>query len=145
MVHEDRNLTVRAMDDDDEFGVWLSELTHDYPISPDLVLEDRHLLLSDEVGDWIGGLRYTVRGGVASILEIGVTPVERGQGHAVRLLEGFEEAARASGAHLLEFWTDRLGLELILAANGWQRVATRPGYIGGRTWYLLEKALAVPA
>jgi GNAT superfamily N-acetyltransferase len=144
MVHSERELRVREIQDDEEFGVWLSELTHDYPVGGDMALEDRHLVLTDELGDWIGGLRFLLRGGVAQIVEIGVTPEERGRGHAIRLLEGFEHTARDAGAHLIEFWTDKTDLEPILGAVGWRRVATRPGYVGGRTWYLLEKHLAAP-
>lgn len=145
MVHSERVLTIREISDDDEFAAWLNELTRDHPMGPDLELEERHLALTDEIGDWIGGLRYVMRGGVAQIVDVGITPAERGRGHALRLLEAFEAAARAHGAHLIEFWTDRLGLEPLLAALGWQRVVSRPRYIGGRTWYLLEKPIPATA
>lgn len=142
MVNSERELTVREVGDDEEFAAWLHELTHDFPSAEDLTLEDRHLVLTDEIGDWIGGLRYIMRGGVAKILEIGIRPESRRRGHALRLLEGFENAARDRGAHLVEFWSHHLGLEPILSAVGWRLVLTRPGYIAGRTWYLLEKRLA---
>jgi len=142
MVNSERELTIREVRDDEEFGAWLSELAQEFPSGSDTSLEEHHLVLTDEIGDWIGGLRYMLRGGVAQILEIGVRPDERGRGHALRLLEGFEAAAREHDAHVVEFWTDRLGLEPLLAAFGWTLIATRPTYIGGRTWYLLEKRLS---
>jgi GNAT superfamily N-acetyltransferase len=142
MVNSDRDLKIREVRDDEEFEVWLSELTHDFPSSEDMGLEDRHLLLTDEIGDWIGGLRYVMRGGVAQILEIGVRPEERGKGYALKLLEGFEDTARQRDAHLIEFWTDKLDLEPLLSALGWRLVGSRPRYIAGRTWHLLEKRLA---
>jgi len=43
---------------------------------------------------------------------------------------------------VIEFWTENLGLEPLLAALGWELVVARPAYIGGRTWYLMEKRLA---
>jgi hypothetical protein len=42
---------------------------------------------------------------------------------------------------LAEFWTDDLESEGLLAAMGWRVVLRRPGYIGGRTWVLMEKEL----
>jgi GNAT superfamily N-acetyltransferase len=142
MVNSHRELTIRELRDDEEFGAWLRELTTEYSTAGDTAIQERHLVLTDEIGDWIGGLRYLMRGGVAQILEIGVRPEDRGQGFAIRLLEGFEAAAREHGAHLIEFWTDKLALEPMLAAFGWQRVLSRPGYIAGRTWHLLEKRVA---
>ena len=65
-------------------------------------------MLTDEIGDWIGGIRFTLRGGVAHVVDIGVVPGERGRGHALRLLEAFEAHAEAAGAHLIEFWTDQM-------------------------------------
>lgn len=146
MVHSERDLTIREISDDDEFGLWLREMIRDYPVAEGRALEEHHLVLTDDIGDWIGGLRFTLRGGVAQILEIGVTPEERGRGHSLRLLEGFEAAARGREAHLIEFWTDNLALEPILEAVGWLRVLSRPRYIGGRTWHLFEKPVGpVPA
>jgi hypothetical protein len=40
-----------------------------------------------------------------------------------------------------EFWTDDLSGEAELLAFGWNRVVRRDGYIGGRTWYLMEKRI----
>jgi len=56
-------------------------------------------------------------------------------------LAAFEERSREAGAHLAEFWTDQLESEGLLGAMGWQVVLRRPGYIGGRTWVLMEKGL----
>jgi len=56
-------------------------------------------------------------------------------------MAAFEERSAEAGAHLAEFWTDDLGSEGLLAAMGWRVVLRRPGYIGGRTWVLMEKSL----
>jgi len=136
-LHSPRDLTVREMVEGEEFSAWLADLTAPDPGAA----EERHLVLSDEIGDWVGGLRYVFRGGVAHVLDIGVVPTERHQGHGLRLLQAFEEHARERGAHLLEFWTDRDHVAPLLAALGWRRVASRDNYIGGRTWHLMAKRL----
>ncbi len=100
-------------------------------------------MLSNEIGDWVGGLRFTLRGGVAQLIGVGVTPGERHQGHAHRLLAAFEARAVEEDAHLVEFWTDDLRAEGLLAALGWRRVMQRDRYIGNRTWLLMEKAVGV--
>jgi GNAT superfamily N-acetyltransferase len=141
MVHSQRDLTIREIRDGEEFAAWLAELTSQDPDQPYTALAERHLVLTNEVGDWIGGVRFTLRGGVAQLVDIGVVPGERGQGHGLRLLDAFEHRAGEAGAHLVEFWTDRLGLEPLLAALGWSVMVTRPDYIGGRTWYLLAKQI----
>lgn len=141
MVHSQRDLTIREVREGEEFAAWLAELTSLDPEASSLALEERHLVLTNEVGDWIGGVRFTMRGGVAHLVDIGVVPSERGQDHGLRLLDAFEAHARDAGAHLVEFWTDRLGLEPLLAALGWKLVMTRPEYIAGRTWYLLAKPI----
>jgi GNAT superfamily N-acetyltransferase len=136
-------LKIREMEQDGDFAGWFSELVAETeeaagwgnPIS------DRYLVLSNEIGDWIGGLRFSLRGGVAHLLDVAVIPDERHQGHAHRLLAAFEERSREAGAHLAEFWTDQLESEGLLGAMGWQTVLRRPGYIGGRTWVLMEKGL----
>ena len=136
-------LKIREMEQDEDFAVWFSELAAETeeaagwgnPIS------DRYLVLSNEIGDWIGGLRFSLRGGVASLLEVAVVPSERHKGHAHRLLAAFEEHANEANAHLAEFWTDDLESEGLLGALGWQVVLRRRGYIGGRTWVLMEKEL----
>jgi len=143
MVNQDRNLTIRDAGEDEEFSAWLSDLVelHPGPHPGEGRLTDHHLVLTDEIGDWIGGVRYTLRGGVAHLVEIGVAPHERHQGHGLRLLAAFQDRALEHQAHLLEFWSDDLRSEGILAAMGWHWVFQRAGYVGGRTWYLFEKRL----
>jgi GNAT superfamily N-acetyltransferase len=143
MVQDDRQLTIREMDEGEEFAAWLNDLTERYDDGrADDAVQERHLVLSDEIGDWIGGLRWSFRGGVAQVIDIGVLPRERHQGHAHRLLAAFENRAAEQGAHLLEFWTDNVDEEAILSVMGWHRIVSRDNYIGGRTWYLLEKRRA---
>lgn len=143
MIDAERNLHIREMEDGDEFVQWLAELIDAYPSEGgiDTAVAEKHLVLTDEIGDWIGGIRYTLRGGVAHLLEIGIAPHERGRGHTFRLLTAFEENAREHAAHLAEFWTDDLSGEALLSALGWRPVMVREGYIGGRAWHLFEKRL----
>ncbi|HTL05019.1 MAG TPA: GNAT family N-acetyltransferase [Gemmatimonadales bacterium] len=140
MVQDDRQLSIREMESGEEFSDWLREL-NDASETSDESPDERHLVLTDEIGDWIGGLRWGMRGGVASVIEVGVLPRERHQGHAHRLLAAFERRAAEQGAHVLELWTDHLAEEGLLEALGWHCVTRREAYIGGRTWYLLEKRL----
>jgi GNAT superfamily N-acetyltransferase len=88
------------MDEGEEFAAWLNDLTERYPSGEDEGdgYEERHLVLTDEIGDWIGGLRYAIRGGVAQVLHVGILPNERNQGHAHRLLAAFEERSAVQGA-----------------------------------------------
>ena len=146
MVQDDRQLKIREMEEGEEFSAWLRELSDstDPESTPPEFTEDKHLVLTDEIGDWIGGLRWSLRGGVAEVREVAVVPKERHQGHAHRLLAAFEEHAVEQGAQLLELWTDHETEEGLLTALGWQRALKRDGYIGGRTWYLLEKRLTSP-
>jgi GNAT superfamily N-acetyltransferase len=136
-------LTIREMDSGEEFADWFADLTQqeEAATGEPAHVEDHYLILSNEIGDWLGGMRYTLRGGVAHIQEIAVRAEARGQGHGHRLLMAFEERAREAGAHLAEFWTDDVSGEPELLANGWSRVLRREGYICGRTWYLMEKVL----
>jgi GNAT superfamily N-acetyltransferase len=136
-------ITIREMEQDEEFSAWFSDLLseEDAAEGTSSRVEDRYLVLSSEIGDWVGGLRYTLQGGVAHLVEVAVTPTERRRGHAHRLLSAFEERAAAHGAHLVEFWTDDLRSEALLTAIGWRRMLARPGYIGGRTWFLMEKTI----
>ena len=136
-------LRIREMDNGEEFADWFADLTQqeEEATGEPAHVEDHYLILSNEIGDWLGGLRYTLRGGVAHIQEIAVRPEERRHGHGRRLLTAFEERAREGDCHLAEFWTDDMSGEAELLANGWQRVIRREGYIGGRTWYLMEKPL----
>jgi GNAT superfamily N-acetyltransferase len=139
-------LIIREMENGEEFAEWFSDLTlrEEQTTGEGAHLEERFLVLSNEIGDWIGGLRYSLRGGVAHILDIAITPEERHHGHAHRLVEAFEIRAEESGAHLAEFWTDDLSREGELVLQGWTRAIRRENYIGGRTWYLMEKRLARP-
>jgi GNAT superfamily N-acetyltransferase len=136
-------LTIREMESGEEFADWFADLTEQEEVATGapIHLEDHYLILSNAIGDWIGGLRYNLRGGVAHLTDIAVRAEQRHQGHGHRLLEAFEEHASQLGAHLAEFWTDDAAREPELLANGWQRVLRRPGYQGGRTWYLMEKQL----
>jgi GNAT superfamily N-acetyltransferase len=136
-------LTIREMENGEDFAEWFADLTlHEEEATGHSVYMDEHyLILSNELGDWIGGLRYGLRGGVAQVLDIAVRPEERHGGHGHRLLEAFEARAAEHGAHLAEFWTDDLRSEPELLVHGWRRVLRREGYIAGRTWYLLEKSL----
>ncbi|SRR5581483_1644382 len=136
-------LRIREVEQDEDFAAWFSELVAEVDEaegwgSPSY---DRYLVLSNEIGDWIGGLRYSLRGGVAHLLEVAVVPEERHRGYAHRLLAAFEERSADSGAHLAEFWTDDLESEGLLAALGWRVVLRRENYIGGRSWSLMEKTL----
>ena len=142
MVQDDRQLTIREMDEGEEFAAWLSDLAERDTAARDDAFSERHLVLSDEIGDWIGGLRWSLRGGVAQVIEVGVLPQERRQGHAHRLLAAFEERAAEQGAHLFECWTDHILEAGLFEASGWTRVFRRDDYIGGRTWCLLEKRRA---
>ena len=141
MVQDDRQLKIREMEEGEEFSAWLRDLAEeaDEELPTPEYEEEKHLVLTDEIGDWIGGLRWTLRGGVAEVLEVAVVPRERHQGHAHRLLAAFEQHAGEHGARVLELWTDHETEEGLLAALGWYRVMRREDYIGGRTWYLLEK------
>ncbi len=138
-------LTIREIEQDEEFSDWLGDvLLREADISGRAFQsQDHHLVLANEIGDWIGGLRYALRGGVAHLMELAVVAEERRQGHAHRLLAAFEDHAGLSGAHMVEFWTQDLRSEALMAALGWRRVLERPAYIGGETWYLLEKELSL--
>ncbi len=137
-------LIIREMENGEEFADWFADLTEqeEAATGDPVHLDEHYLILSNAIGDWIGGLRYNLRGGVAHLTEIAVRQEERHQGHGHRLLEAFEQHAGLQGAHLVEFWTDDVAGEPELLAHGWLRVLRRSGYQGGRTWYLMEKRLA---
>jgi GNAT superfamily N-acetyltransferase len=137
-------LTIRDMEQDGDFAAWFSELLEQEEDTAgwSSVLDERYLILSNEIGDWIGGLRFWLRGGVAHLVDVVVLPSERHRGHAHRLLAAFESRAVDAGAHLAEFWTDDERSEGLLAAMGWRRIFQRDGYIGGRSWSLMEKPLS---
>lgn len=136
-------IRIRAMDQDEEFAAWLTELleVNAAELENASGFEDHYLGLTDEVGDWVGGARYYVRGGVAHLLDIAVVPEARHQGHAHRLLAAFEIRAAGEGAELAEFWTDDSRSEALLAALGWDTVLHRTRYMGGKPWTLMEKRL----
>jgi GNAT superfamily N-acetyltransferase len=139
-------LTIRDMEQDEDFASWFSDLLEmEESRGSGFHLDDRYLVLANEIGDWIGGLRFTLRGGVATLLELAVTPEERHRGHAHRLLGAFEDRAVEAGSHLAEFWTDDTRSEALLAALGWRVVMRRDEYIGHRPWTLMEKPLPVLA
>ncbi len=138
-----RELTIREIDQDEEFAEWMADVLRDEADSKGngFSTEDHYLVLANEIGDWIGGLRYCLRGGVAHLLELVIIEDERHQGYGHRLLGAFEEHACVTGAHLVEFWTQDLRSEALLAAFGWRRVLERANYIAQDTWFLLEKSL----
>lgn len=146
-MSETTEVIIRDMEKGEEFAEWFADLLlrHDDETGLDVHRDDRYLVLSNEIGDWIGGLRYSLQGGVAQLLELAVSQEERHQGHAHRLLQAFEQRALESGAHLGEFWTDDLRSEAFLLAFGWSRVLTRQNYIGQRVWYLMEKRFGAVA
>jgi len=84
-------IIIREMEQDDDFAAWYSELIEQEEEAagrsggPD----ERYLMLSNEIGDWIGGLRYWLRGGVAHLVDVVVLPQERHRGHAHLLLAAF--------------------------------------------------------
>jgi GNAT superfamily N-acetyltransferase len=134
-------LIIREMEQDGDFAAWYSELIEqeDEVAGRTGGPEERYLVLSNEIGDWIGGLRYWLRGGVAHLVDVVVLPQERHRGYAHRLLAAFEERAVEGGAHLAEFWTDDERSQGLMAALGWDVVFRREGYIGRDTWTLMEK------
>ena len=134
---------ISTMDQDEDFAAWLTELLEREAEEAGLPtgFDDRYIGLTDAIGDWIGGLRYWLRGGVAHLVDVVVLPQERHRGHAHRLLAAFEERAAEAGGHLAEFWTDDQRSEGLLGAMGWRRIFQRDGYIGHRAWSLMEKRL----
>lgn len=135
------DVIIRELSQDEDFGHWFHELIELEGRETGHVgaSENRYLVLSNEIGDWIGGLRFTLRGGVAEVVEIAVTPQERHHGHAHRLLEAFEASARENAAHMAEFWTYDHDSEALLAAMGWTAVLRRDRYMADRSWVLMEK------
>jgi len=139
-------LTIREMEQDGDFAAWYSELIEleEEEAGRTGSADERYLILSNEIGDWIGGLRYWLRGGVAHLVDVVVLPQERHRGHAHRLLAAFEERAVDGGAHLAEFWTDDERSEGLLAALGWTPILHRQEYLGRRPWTLMEKRFKAP-
>ena len=137
-------IKITTMDQDDDFAAWLTELLeHEAEEAGQPTgFDDRYLGLTDAIGDWIGGLRYYVRGGVAHLLDLVVAEPYRNQGHAHRLLAAFEARAASEGAHLAEFWTDDARAEGLLGALGWSIVVRRTRYMNEGSWTLMEKRLS---
>ncbi|HEX5632121.1 MAG TPA: GNAT family N-acetyltransferase [Gemmatimonadales bacterium] len=137
------DVRVISMDQDQDFAHWLTELLERDADEAGLPagFHDHYIGLTSELGDWVGGLRFYVRGGVAHLLDLAVEPAARGRGHAHRLLDAFEEHAREAEAVLAEFWTDDDRAEGLLSAMGWRVVFRRPNYMHGRAWTLMEKVL----
>ncbi|HTO74269.1 MAG TPA: GNAT family N-acetyltransferase [Gemmatimonadales bacterium] len=135
------SLTIREMERGEDFAEWFTDLLQreEERVGEPRAMDEHYLVLTNEIGDWIGGVRYGLRGGVAQLLDIAVEPDARHQGHGWRLLQAFEARALELGAHVAEFWTDDLRAEPMLLASGWHRLFTRSNYVGGRTWYLMEK------
>jgi GNAT superfamily N-acetyltransferase len=136
-------LTIREMGQDEDFAAWFSELLdlEDGGSGAAGALDEHYLILSNEIGDWIGGLRYWLRGGVAHLVDVVVLPQERHRGHAHRLMAAFEERAAEAGGHVAEFWTDDNRSEGLLAALGWRCIFKREDYMGHHSWSLMEKRL----
>ena len=136
-------VTIREMEQGEEFTDWLTDLLQEdaFQTGSDVFVESKFLVLTNEIGDWVGGLRYTLRGGVAHLVELAVAPEERHKGHAHMMLAAFDQHARQNDAHLAEFWTHDHRSEALLAVFGWRRVLERPDYIAGKTWVLMEKRL----
>jgi GNAT superfamily N-acetyltransferase len=139
-------LTIREMEQEGDFAAWYSELIEQEEEAAGETgsADERSLTLSNEIGDWIGGLRYWLRSGVAHLVDVVVLPQERHQGHAHRLLTAFEGRALDGGAHLAEFWTDDERSEGLLAALGWNPILRRQDYLGRRPWTLMEKRFRAP-
>src|SRR4051794_28266476 len=69
-------LTIRDMEQDEDFAAWFSEMLEqeENPAGWSSTLDERYLILSNEIGDWIGGLRFWLRGGVAHLVDVVVLP-----------------------------------------------------------------------
>jgi GNAT superfamily N-acetyltransferase len=139
-------LTIREMGQDEDFSAWFSELLElEEGLTGSGALDEHYLILSNEIGDWVGGLRYWLRGGVAHLVDVVVLPQERHKCHAHRLMAAFEQRALEAGGHMAEFWTDDDRSEGLLGALGWRRIFHRDNYIGQKPWTLMEKRLGPDA
>ena len=71
-MSETTEVIIRDMEKGEEFAEWFADLLlrHDDETGLDVHRDDRYLVLSNEIGDWIGGLRYCLQGGVAQLLEL---------------------------------------------------------------------------
>ena len=140
-------LIIRDMDQGEEFASWFAELVErqDAESGAQLFYQDRYLILTNDVGDWVGGVRWYLRGGVAHLLEFAIETSEEHIGYGLRLLEAFEQRARDAEAHLLEFWTNDFDSADVYTALGWHEVVRREDYVGRGEWVLMEKRLEAPA
>lgn len=136
-------LTIRDMDQGEEFAAWFADLVErqDAASGAQLSYQDRYLILSDDIGDWVGGVRYYLRGGVAHLLEFAVEEALEHVGYGLQLLEAFEHRAIEAGAHLAEFWTNDFESADVYAGLGWREVVRRDDYVGRGAWVLMEKRL----
>lgn len=136
-------LIIRDMDAGEEFVAWFAELVErqDETTGAHLSYHDRHLILTNDLGDWVGGVRFHVRGGVAHLLEFAVEADHEEVGYGLRLMEAFEQRALDSGVHLAEFWTNDFESAEVYRALGWREVVRREDYVGRGPWVLLEKRL----
>lgn len=136
-------MIIREMDRGEEFEGWFNDLVarQDAATGSHLQYEHHLLVLTNELGDWVGGVRYYLRGGVAHLLEFAVLEHEEHLGYGLRLLDAFEGRAAEAGAHLLEFWTNDLESAGIYRELGWAEMVRRPRYVGGDEWVLMEKRL----
>src|SRR5688500_20117440 len=77
-VKAERQLTIREMDEGEEFSARLNDLTERYEEgAADEAVEERHLVLSDESGEWIGGRRWCRPAGGAERRDRGGLPRPR--------------------------------------------------------------------
>lgn len=136
-------LIIRDMDQGEEFAAWFAELVErqDESSGAHLSYQDRYLILTNDLGDWVGGVRWYLRGGVAHLLEFAIEETQEHVGYGLRLLEAFETRARESGVHLLEFWTNDFESADVYAELGWHEVVRRDDYVGRGRWVLMEKRL----
>ncbi|HEU5358348.1 MAG TPA: GNAT family N-acetyltransferase [Gemmatimonadales bacterium] len=136
-------LIIRDMEQGEEFVAWFAELVdrQDESTGAELSYHDRYLILTNEVGDWIGGVRFYLRGGVAHLLEFAVEADHEDLGYGLRLLEAFEQRARDADAHLAEFWANDFESTGVYGALGWREVVRRERYVGRGPWVLMEKRL----
>ena len=120
-------LTIREMGQDEDFSAWFSELLEqEEGLTGSGGVDDHYLILSNEIGDWVGGLKYWVRGGVAHLVDVVVLPQERHKGHAHRLLAAFEERATEGCGHLAELLAEDECSEGLLEAHLSARGLHRP-------------------
>ena len=120
-------LTIREMGQDEDFSAWFSELLEqeDATTGSPGGMEEHYLILSNEIGDWIGGLRVLApgwsgpsggRGSPAAGAASGPRPPADG---GVRGASG--RGGRARGRVL----DRRRAVGRLLGALGWRRIFQR--------------------